>query len=594
MTIRWMRRLLALAAAALLLSACAPAKGGSNFSGRALTWGTWGAYGRHKAFLDLLEQTYPDIVLEFISYTGGNATGYSWAQMRANDIPDIFISSQILDEDLAKERLVDLSGYDFVNRFSTTVLDQVSIDGGVYLLPVSNAIYGIFYNKTLLEENGWALPTDLAGLEALCEEIRAAGLLPGVVGTQLTGGPFSTVFNLAKTSWLTTPEGTAWERNFLAGDAQAEGMWEDTMAYIQRYIDAGMFHTDPEDRGNPQLILDYLGNRKAVFCTAVQTVNITQLPDTGDQLGIMPFISEDGSKNVYMYAPTFYFGISKQLAEPGNEAKLEDAIRILSLLFSPEGQNTFLTEETPCVISVLRSAEVPEDAMVYDARQALGEGRAFPMSYAGWENVLADMGQGYKEWFRGENGMDGPACIARMDEVQRNHLAQSEEHYFCESAANFTLEETAELVGKALGSAAGADAAMVPLSEFHDGVELTAGVSGKLYAGPVDADVSASITPGCDGEYAVLTMTGAQAKAMAQAGLDAFGTGTPFPYILVTRGGAELADGETYQVAFPMQGYTEEAGRSYSAQVHRGSLRGFVRTWLEEQEYVSPGGNPWQ
>ena len=197
-----MRRLLALAAAALLLSACAPAKGGSNFSGRALTWGTWGAYGRHKAFLDLLEQTYPDIVLEFISYTGGNATGYSWAQMRANDIPDIFISSQILDEDLAKERLVDLSGYDFVNRFSTTVLDQVSIDGGVYLLPVSNAIYGIFYNKTLLEENGWALPTDLAGLEALCEEIRAAGLLPGVVGTQLTGGPFSTVFNLAKTSWL--------------------------------------------------------------------------------------------------------------------------------------------------------------------------------------------------------------------------------------------------------------------------------------------------------------------------------------------------------------------------------------------------------
>ena len=590
MTRRVIRRLLLLTAAVLFLSACAP---GGSADGGALTWGTWGSYGRHKAFLDLLEQTYPDIALEFVSYTGGNSTGYSWIQMRADDIPDIFITSQILDPELAKERLADLSGYDFINSFSTAILDQVSIDGGIYLLPVSNSIYGIYYNKTLMEERGWELPTDFAGLESLCGEIREAGLLPGVVGTQLTGGPFSTVFNLAKTSWLTTPEGVNWERDFLAGHAQAEGVWEDTMDYVQRYIDIGMFHTDPADRGNPQLILDYLGNRKAVFCTAVQTVNITRFPDTGDELGIMPFISEDGSKNVYMYSPTFYFGISRRLTEPGNEKKLEDALRILSLLFSPEGQNTFLTEETPCVIGVLKSAEVPEDAMVYDARQALREGRAFPMTYAGWENVLADMGQAYKDWFRGEDGADGPASIARMDEVQRNHLTESEEHYFCESEADFTLEETAELVGKALGSAVDADAAMAPLGAFHDGGELTAGVSGKLYKGPVDADVAASITPGCDGEYAILTMTGAQAKAMAEEGFDPDGSDDPFPYLLVVRGGGEPADDEELRVAFFMSGYTEEAARTYSAQVCQGSLRSFVRTWLEEQERVSPGGNPW-
>lgn len=41
-----------------------------------------------------------------MTYAGANRTGYSWVQMRADDIPDIFISSQIIDEDLAKERLV--------------------------------------------------------------------------------------------------------------------------------------------------------------------------------------------------------------------------------------------------------------------------------------------------------------------------------------------------------------------------------------------------------------------------------------------------------------------------------------------------------
>lgn len=592
MTRRLLRRLLLPAAVMLLLVACAPA--GQTEETGALTWGTGGNYGRHQPFLELLHKTCPDIELEFVSYAGGNATGYSWAQMRADDIPDIFITSQILDETLAEERLIDLSGYGFVNGFSTAILDQVAIDGGVYLLPVNSTMYGIYYNKTLMEEKGWEVPSNLAELEALCAQIRAEGLIPGVVGTMLTGGPFSAVFNLAKTSWLTTPEGIGWERDFLAGAASAEGRWEGTMELVQRYIDMGMFTADPEDRINVELIGDYLGGRKAVFCTAVQPVSYTVIPDTGDELGMMPYIGEDGSKNVYMYSPFCYFGISRRLTEPGNEKKLENAVRILNLLFSPEGQAAFITEQTPCVISVLDSAALPEDALISDARRALREGRAFPMTYAGWESVLADMGQAYKEWFRGENGVDGPQCIARMDALQQSFLSHSEEIYFCESTADFTLEETAELVGKALGSAAGADAAIIPLGEFHDGVELSAGISGRLYAGKINTDTVGAIAPNHDGEYAVLTMTGAEAKALAQAGFDLAGDGNPFPYVLVTRGGGELEDGRTCQVAFLMKSYTEETGAACGAQVERGSVRTFLREWLEEQGTVSPGGNPWR
>lgn len=120
--------------------------------------------------------------------------------------------------------------------FSTAQLDQVAIDGGVYLLPVNNAMYGIFYNKTLMKEHGWEIPANFEELEALCAEIEEAGLIPGVLGTELTGTTFSTVFNLAKTSWLTTPEGMRWEQDFLDGQATAAGTWEGTMDYIRQYI----------------------------------------------------------------------------------------------------------------------------------------------------------------------------------------------------------------------------------------------------------------------------------------------------------------------------------------------------------------------
>lgn len=579
----------------LFLTTCTSCGKTSEPQSDALVWNTWSSYEKFEPFLDLVKEKYPDIEIAFKSYKGANRTAYSWAQMRADDISDIFITSQILDEELAKERLADLSEYPFINDISTAVLDQAQIDGGLYLLPVSYSMYGIFYNKTLMEEKNWEVPTNFAQLEALCEEIEAEGMIPGVMATQLTGAPFSAVFNLAKTDWLSTPEGHAWERAFLDGDATAKGNWEDTMAYVQRYLDIGMLETDPEDRNHDVIVEDYLGNRKAVFCTAVHAIsrNTAKGDGTGDELGIMPYISEDGSKNVYMYSPSFYFGISKRLTEPGNEKKLENAIHILSLLYSPEGQEA-LINNAATTLSMLDGAEVPEDSMIHDAQNAMREGRAFPMTYAHWEGVLADMGQAYKEWFRGENDMDGEGCIARMDDLQQTYLENLESFYFAQSSGNFTLEETAALVGQALGSGAGADAALVPIGEFHDGVETRAGVSGKLYQEKINSEIVSTICPAFDGEYAVMTMTGAQVQELEKAGFDAEGDGNPFPYLLVTKGDQKLGKDTAYQVAFLMNGYTEAVADAYGAQVYEESLKTFVGDYLKAQGSVAPGENYWK
>ena len=55
---------------------------------------------------------------------------------------------------------MDLSNYGFVSALSTAFLYHVSIDGGIYLLPVNNVMYGIYYNKTLMEEHGWGVPSN--------------------------------------------------------------------------------------------------------------------------------------------------------------------------------------------------------------------------------------------------------------------------------------------------------------------------------------------------------------------------------------------------------------------------------------------------
>ncbi len=578
-------------AAVFLLSACSSFKKTANNDGSALTWGTRVGY---IDFLALAKETCPDIDFTFSTYAGANPNGYSWAQMKGDDIPDIFITSRVVDEDLAKERLADLSDFDFIKNISTAAVDQSTIDSGVYLLPVGGTVHGIYYNKTLMEENNWKVPTDFDGLEALCGQLKDAGLTPGLVGTKLNDDPFSAVFNLAKTDWLSTPEGAKWEKEFLSGEASAAGMWEDTMDYIQQYIDIGMFSTDPDDRGNKELILEEMGNRRAMFFTSMLDMNVTKLPN-GDELGIMPYISKDGNKNVYIYNPSGYIGISRRLTEPGNEKKLEDALRLLALLYSPEGQDTFITGQTPCALSIAKDTEVPEGSLLYDARQALGQGRVYPVTYTHWEQVLYDMGRVFKTWFRGVEGADGPVCISWMDGLQTSYLEDYEPLDICESTANFTLEETAVLAGKALGSAAGVDAAMIPIASFYkSGDALSAGISGKLYKGMIDGETVTTIAPGYDGEYALLTMTGAQAKELAEEGFDLAGDKEPYPYILVTKGGGELEDDQTYQVAFLMRSYTNETGEQYNAQVVEGSFEDILWDWLKEQQTVSPDGNPWE
>lgn len=190
--------------------------------------------------------------------------------------------------------------------------------------------------------------------------------------------------------------------------------------------------------------------------------------------------------------------------------------------------------------------------------------------------------------------MDGPACIALMDELQTSYLGRAETADYCESTADFTLEETAILSGKALGSSVGADAAMIPIAPFYKkGNLLNAGISGKLYKGMIDAEGITAVSPSYDGEYAILTMTGAQARELAQEGFDIAGDKEPYPYVLVAKGG-ELEEDQTYQVAFLMESYTHEAGELYEARIENGSFRTFLREWLKAQQSVSPDGNPWE
>lgn len=80
----------------------------------------------------------------------------------SGELPDIYSTTYYTPSRTDDEGdFLDLSGYDFMDNYTPSRLRDVSYNGGIYMLPMGYSAIGITYNKTLLDANGWTLPTNL-------------------------------------------------------------------------------------------------------------------------------------------------------------------------------------------------------------------------------------------------------------------------------------------------------------------------------------------------------------------------------------------------------------------------------------------------
>jgi raffinose/stachyose/melibiose transport system substrate-binding protein len=72
--------------------------------------------------------------------------------------------------------------YAWKRRLLAPVLDSCRQLGHLYCLPPSLTANGMYYNKRVLRENGWSVPTEVAALEAIMKAAQAKGLYASVTG----------------------------------------------------------------------------------------------------------------------------------------------------------------------------------------------------------------------------------------------------------------------------------------------------------------------------------------------------------------------------------------------------------------------------
>ena len=491
-------------------------------------------YMEEEAFIEQVHSVYPEVNIEIVPYSGDNTTTCLQNMFEANDLPDI-CTLAVYDPmtDHVSDKLLDLSGYDFTDNYVESRLQDVSDNGAIYLLPSSYNCYGITYNKTLLREHGWELPNSFAELEALAAEAKEAGVDLCLPQIQYPGYGFQYLCNIADADFLGTLDGKLWQKDYLSGKANVSntpGMMQ-AMAYVQKWKDIGMLN-DSGDVLDDNVTRQRMAEGNTLFLMG-GTNGIVESDDNADKFGLMPYLSEDGTQNVFVLKVNRFYGLNKKLEQ--NPQKLEDALNVMRVLSTVEGSSALIPAKT-LKSSLLPFKDAKAEGTYYaDVADALNAGNTAPFIYSGWENTIVTTGTKMLDFIKGDATMED--VIRQLDEDQ-DSVVNNTPDTITTVTEELSQEDCAMLVGRCFAQATGSDLALVSLSTWIPGNPTDQnhhGVAAKLYAkGITDYDLSVILPTGWNRTIQTVTLTGQQINDLLATGYDAYGNGKGYPYVMAS------------------------------------------------------------
>ncbi len=376
------------AAATAALTACGGGKAETDKKDDAHEAVTFMApYLEVEAFIEQVHSVYPEVNVEIVPYSGDNTTTCLQNMFAAGDLPDVCTLTVYNPlTDLVSNKLLDLSGYDFTDNYVESRLQDVFDNGAIYLLPSTYNCYGITYNKTLLREHGWELPNSFAELEELAAKAKEAGVDLCLPQIQYPGYGFQYLCNIADADFLGTLDGRMWQKDYLSGKANVSntpGMMQ-AMAYVKKWKDIGMLNGSG-DALDDNVTRQRMAEGNTLFLMG-GTNGIVEADGNANKFELMPYLSQDGTQNVFVLKVNRFYGLNKKLEQ--NPQKLEDALKVMRVLSTVAGTSALLAESSR-KNSLLPFKDAKADDTYYaDIANALNAGNTAPFIYSGWNRTI--------------------------------------------------------------------------------------------------------------------------------------------------------------------------------------------------------------
>lgn len=372
------------------------------------------------------------------------------------------------------ECFLDLSGKPYINRYQTSYLNSLDVDGRLYCLPANLAVQGIVYNKTLFDELDLTFPRNYGEFETVCGRLRAAGYRPGVlaVGDQGPAKLFARCYAAASPHSL---EAWKWAREFNAGEAPVQAS---DLAPALNLLEAyeGLGFLIPEDLTTNRWKFRHMLADRAAPMVLGEASTLWRYSST-DTFRLMPFFNPADGEGYFFLYPLISLAVGKQVAEdPRKEAAVD---RVLDYITSEEGQQDLMKLDKGIFSPILGMQEIGELDFYQDVKGRLTDETLLTVTE--FPQCVDALYDGLMDCLWGGRGRE--ALAEAMEAASQGARGKSRET-LATAEQDFTLSETNALALDAMREALGTQIAIIrqrSKTANPDNFFLC----GTLYAGPV-------------------------------------------------------------------------------------------------------------
>lgn len=259
-------------------------------------------------------------------------------EMAANNLPDIFQGWTLgrMEPFAEAGRLYDLSAdleadKAWSDKLSPLNLEATTFEGGVYGLPLEQAVEVVFYNKEVFAEHNLEVPETYDDFLHIVDTLKANDIIPMTVpnsepwvGTIPYMMIYDRIAGVGK-----------YEQNIMNG----EGSWIDpefieAANILQDLVERGAFEDNVNSIGMEESTIKLSEGRAGMYAQGTWSMP-SLLEYMGDNLGVFNFPNIDGGKGSnknWLVLPNSALSIAEK-----SEHK-EEAVEFLKFVFSQERQ----------------------------------------------------------------------------------------------------------------------------------------------------------------------------------------------------------------------------------------------------------------
>lgn len=306
--------------------------------------------------------------------------------------------------------LGDLSSYPFAGKIPASLNSLVRIDGKLLMLPIVLSTIGGIYNVKTFEAKGWVLPKTWTEFLALCEKIKASGMIPIAAGNGTNW--VNQLITYALLPSIVYADNPNFNEDRKAGKVKfATSGWKEALTKYMELQKLGFLSPNPNGTSiDEQLQMVASGKAAMAIVTSGNLTNMFKYAGHRD-FAIMPVPSSDNPAKFWATATASTgYAVNAKAANP------EAAQAFMNFLAEPDSINVFSSAAVSP--TVLPSAPNPEIDKIFRAwTDIYRQGRTTPYPDFTWPNPRAQQihNAGIQDLLAGKTTVDD--LLKRMDEA---------------------------------------------------------------------------------------------------------------------------------------------------------------------------------